>query len=256
MMRKRAMDLESGQASAELAVELDDAGAVIDLRQDGHAWIDIVDSVRAPGQGLLAAPLWKRAIKRAIDAVLSLILILVLAPIMLLVVLVVCLTSRGPGMLPQVRVGLRGRPFVMYKFRSMHVGAHEVRDVYAELNEAGGPAFKIRRDPRITPVGRVIRRLSLDELPQLLNVLRGEMSLVGPRPPLPEEVAEYASYQHQRLLVRPGMTCIWQVSGRSDIDFESWVEMDLQYIREWTLGLDLRLLIRTIPAVVSGHGAY
>jgi lipopolysaccharide/colanic/teichoic acid biosynthesis glycosyltransferase len=256
-MKKRSVQLDGGGSSPpEVAAPSEDQGmdAVVDLRQDGHARVDL--SSPAGRQGLVEAPRWKLAVKRGIDVVLSVFLILLLSPILVLTFLAVRLTSRGPGIIHQARIGLRGRPFRMFKFRSMHVGAHEAREEFAALNMMGGPVFKARRDPRATPVGRVIRRLSLDELPQLVNVLLGDMSLVGPRPPLPEEVARYTPYQRQRLLVRPGMTCIWQVSGRSEIDFERWVELDLQYIREWSLGMDFRLLLRTIPAVVSGHGAY
>jgi lipopolysaccharide/colanic/teichoic acid biosynthesis glycosyltransferase len=125
-----------------------------------------------------------------------------------------------------------------------------------ELNEATGPIFKVRDDPRMTKVGRVLRKLSIDEMPQLLHVLSGKMSLVGPRPPLPEEVVTYSEFEWQRLSVQPGITCIWQVSGRSDLDFDTWVQMDIQYIEEWTLSSDLRLLLRTVPAVLTGRGAY
>ena len=144
----------------------------------------------------------------------------------------------------------------MFKFRSMKVEAHEDRDEILHLNELEGPVFKIRDDPRVTRVGRAIRKLSIDELPQLLNVLAGDMSLVGPRPPLPEEYETYGPRERQRLAVKPGITCIWQVSGRSDLDFETWVDMDLEYIEGWTIRQDLKLLVLTIPAVLSGRGAY
>jgi lipopolysaccharide/colanic/teichoic acid biosynthesis glycosyltransferase len=145
----------------------------------------------------------------------------------------------------------------MFKFRSMYRDAHEDRHLHAHQNRHTiGPVFKIPDDPRITRVGRVIRRLSLDELPQLMNVLRGDMSLVGPRPALPEEFDLCDDGVRQRTLVKPGLTCIWQVSGRSDVDFLRWVDLDLEYIRTWTLRLDLLLLIRTIPAVLRGRGAY
>jgi lipopolysaccharide/colanic/teichoic acid biosynthesis glycosyltransferase len=145
----------------------------------------------------------------------------------------------------------------MLKFRSMVHGAHDTRSTHHHLNiHDSGPVFKIRDDPRVTRVGRFLRRCSIDELPQLWNVLRGDMSLVGPRPPLPEEFLHYGPRERRRLDVKPGITCIWQVSGRSDLDFETWVDMDLTYIESWSLGLDVRLLARTVIAVVSGRGAY
>jgi lipopolysaccharide/colanic/teichoic acid biosynthesis glycosyltransferase len=257
-MRKRAMQLDGGGSSATPTVPSYDQSAdvVVDVREEAHTRVDLSRATVPAPRGLLEAPRWKLAVKRAIDVVLSLLLIVLLSPFMLVTIVVIRVASPGPALLPQARIGRGGRPFMMFKFRSMRVGAHEVREDYAELNETGGPVFKIKRDPRITGVGALLRRLSLDELPQLGNVLRGEMSLVGPRPPLPEEVAQYTPHQRQRLSVRPGMTCIWQVSGRSEIDFDRWVELDLRYIREWTLGMDVRLLFRTIPAVISGHGAY
>ena len=157
----------------------------------------------------------------------------------------------------QQRVGLRGRPFRLWKFRSMYRDAEGRRAALAANNEmAGGVLFKMRDDPRITRVGRLIRRLSIDELPQLWNVLRGDMALVGPRPALPGEVAEYSLEARGRLAVRPGITCIWQVSGRSGIPFEGQVAMDLDYIHRATLATDLQLLLKTVPAVISGDGAY
>jgi lipopolysaccharide/colanic/teichoic acid biosynthesis glycosyltransferase len=182
--------------------------------------------------------------------------LILLAPLFLIVTLLVVVTSRGPALFVQRRVGRDGRPFSMVKFRSMYRDAHERRDEHKHRNMHDGPIFKIRDDPRITPVGRLIRRLSIDELPQLFNVLVGDMSLVGPRPCLPEEFLEYGERERRRLLVRPGITCIWQVSGRSDVDFDTWVDMDLDYISSWSLTLDLKLIALTLPAVVSGRGAY
>ena len=144
----------------------------------------------------------------------------------------------------------------MYKFRSMYEGAEAELETLLELNESDGPTFKIRKDPRITRLGRFLRRTSLDELPQLLNVLRGEMSLVGPRPPLPEEVENYANWHRRRLEVRPGMTGLWQVSGRSLLSFDEAVLLDIHYIENWSLGLDLQILLRTVPEVIFGNGAY
>jgi lipopolysaccharide/colanic/teichoic acid biosynthesis glycosyltransferase len=152
-------------------------------------------------------------------------------------------------------VGQGGRPFLMLKFRSMVVNAEELKSTLAAQNEQAGPVFKMKNDPRITRVGRFIRKYSIDELPQLVNVLRGDMSLVGPRPPLPAEVAKYESWQWRRLSVRPGLTCIWQVSGRNQISFEEWMKLDMQYIDHWSLAADLQLILRTIPVVLAGRGA-
>jgi len=208
------------------------------------------------GAGLLTASRLQLATKRTLDIAVSALAIVLLTPILVAVALMVKLTSRGPVFYVQERVGRDGEPFKMLKFRSMYVDAHDRRHEHVDRNIHDGPIFKIRDDPRVTSVGRVIRRLSIDELPQLFNVLKGDMSLVGPRPPLPEEFAHYSTRERQRLLVKPGVTCIWQVSGRSDLDFQTWIDMDLQYIQTWTLRLDLVLLIKTVPAVVTGRGAY
>jgi lipopolysaccharide/colanic/teichoic acid biosynthesis glycosyltransferase len=206
--------------------------------------------------GLHRAPPWKLGVKRSLDVAVSGLGLILLAPLFLVVGALVRLTSSGPVFFVQRRVGRDGRPFSIVKFRSMYRDAHGRRDEHVELNMHRGPIFKVKDDPRITPVGRLIRRLSIDELPQLVNVLMGDMSLVGPRPCLPEEFRTYGERELQRLLVKPGITCIWQVSGRSDVDFDTWVDMDLSYIASWSLLLDLRLLALTLPAVVSGRGAY
>jgi len=206
--------------------------------------------------GLHRAPPWKLGVKRSLDVAVSGLALILLAPLFLVVGALVRLTSRGPVFFVQRRVGRDGRPFSMVKFRSMYRDAHGRRDEHVDLNMHRGPIFKAKDDPRITPVGRLLRRLSIDELPQLVNVLMGEMSLVGPRPCLPEEFRAYGERELQRLLVKPGITCIWQVSGRSDVDFDTWVDMDLRYIASWSLLLDFRLLALTLPAVVSGRGAY
>lgn len=205
--------------------------------------------------GLAIARPGELRLKRALDVAVATTLLVLLAPLMVVVALLVRLTSPGPALYVQDRVGKGGEHFRIWKFRSMVVDAHERLDELADDNEVSGPVFKMEQDPRVTRVGRVIRRLSLDELPQLFNVVEGSMSLVGPRPPLPHEVATYSAHQYQRLSVAPGLTCIWQVSGRSEIGFDQWVEMDLEYIRTWSLGLDLAILARTLPAVVSGDGA-
>jgi lipopolysaccharide/colanic/teichoic acid biosynthesis glycosyltransferase len=204
--------------------------------------------------GLLGAHWWQLALKRTIDLVGALLMLLVLSPILIAAAAAVAFTSPGPILYRQQRVGRDGEPFMMLKFRSMYDRAHEQRDLH--LNEATGPVFKIRDDPRVTSVGRVLRRLSVDELPQLFNVVKGEMSLVGPRPALPEECAHYTEREMGRLLVKPGLTCRWQVSGRSDVTFDQWVDMDLEYIETWSLRQDIVLMLRTIPAVISGRGAY
>jgi len=206
--------------------------------------------------GLLGATAWQLFAKRAIDVLGSVVLLLLMLPVLLATALAIRLSSPGPALFTQDRIGKDGRTFRIIKFRSMHAGAHEAKTALAHLNEATSPAFKLRSDPRITRVGRVIRRLSIDEIPQLLNVLRGDMSLVGPRPPLPEEYETYGPRERQRLSVVPGLTCIWQVSGRSDVDFATWVDMDLEYIEQWTVRRDLQLLLKTIPAVLTGRGAY
>jgi exopolysaccharide biosynthesis polyprenyl glycosylphosphotransferase len=196
------------------------------------------------------------ALKRVVDVALSLAAVLVLAPVLLAIAIAVRLDSPGPIFYRQERVGKNGRRFWMFKFRSMAQDAdRRLADLRAH-NEATGPLFKMRHDPRVTRVGRVLRRLSLDELPQLFNVLKGEMSLVGPRPPIPSEVAEYEDWQHGRLRATPGITGLWQVSGRSEVPFHDMVRLDLHYIRNWSLWLDLEILIKTIPAVLTNKGAY
>ena len=195
-------------------------------------------------------------IKRAMDIACSGLALLVLSPIMLIIALAVC-SDGGPAFYSQERVGKNGKRFRIYKFRSMCVNADspEMLAKLAALNEMDGPAFKIKNDPRITKVGRFIRRTSLDELPQLINIFIGDMAIVGPRPPLVSEVAQYTDYQRQRLLVKQGLTCYWQCSGRNNISFSEWVELDLKYIRERSLWTDIKIILKTIPAVLSGDGA-
>lgn len=197
-----------------------------------------------------------RVLKRGLDIVASGAGIVVLSPVFLSTALLIKIEDRGPIFFAQNRVGKWGRVFKMYKFRSMVVGADKMKDALLDQNESGGVMFKMKRDPRITRVGRVIRRLSIDELPQLFNVLKGDMSLVGPRPPVPREVAEYELSDRRRLEIIPGLTCLWQVSGRSDIDFEGQVRLDVQYLESQSLKGDIILLLKTIPAVLSGRGAY
>ena len=195
-------------------------------------------------------------IKWLADAVISALALTVLSPLLLLIGLAVWLSSKGPMLYTQQRCGLNGRRFTLFKFRTMYEGADERLDEVAHLNEVNGPAFKAKRDPRVTPVGRILRRWSLDELPQLVNVLKGEMSLVGPRPPIPAEVDRYARWQRRRLSMKPGITGLWQVSGRAGIDdFDDWITYDLRYIDQWSLWLDLKILLKTIPAVLTARGA-
>jgi len=193
--------------------------------------------------------------KRAVDVIGSVALLLVSAPALGIAALLVKTTSPGPVFFRQVRCGHRGRPFTMLKLRTMYIDAEQRRKDLEALNEMDGPVFKIRNDPRVTPVGRWLRRFSLDEMPQLWNVLRGDMSLVGPRPPLPAEVARYCHRERRRLSMRPGLTCLWQVSGRNRICFHDWVELDLSYIDRWSLATDVRILLRTPRAVLRGDGA-
>ncbi len=195
-------------------------------------------------------------IKRTVDVLGASAGLLLAAPIMLVVVVAIKLESRGPILFRHLRLARDGRPFVMLKFRSMYQEAPSLRQQLFSENEVPGPVFKIRSDPRITRIGHLIRKYSLDELPQLWNVLRGEMSLVGPRPPIPDEVTRYHPWQRERLAVKPGLTCTWQVSGRSDIPFDEWVQMDIEYVRTRGLLMDLKLLLLTVPAVISARGAY
>lgn len=199
---------------------------------------------------------WNMLLKRSIDVGLVLLSTPLTLPLALLLALLIKLDSRGPVLFRQVRIGKHGRPFSCYKFRTMVRDAEARKAELAALNEADGPLFKIRRDPRITRMGRFLRRSSLDELPQLWNVLRGEMSLVGPRPALPDEVARYEAWHRRRLEVLPGLTGLAQTLGRSDISFDEMVRLDIYYAENWSLGMDSRILLMTVPAVVGGDGAY
>jgi exopolysaccharide biosynthesis polyprenyl glycosylphosphotransferase len=194
--------------------------------------------------------------KRVFDLAVSSFGVLVTLPLWTAIALAIKLTSPGPVLYRQQRVGQRGAPFTMLKFRTMRVGAESMLEDLRRLNEATGPLFKLRDDPRVTSVGRWLRKWSLDELPQLLNVLRGNMSLVGPRPPLPEEVREYEDWQFDRLEVPPGITGLWQVSGRSELSFDEYVRLDLFYIENWSLAYDLFILAKTIPMILARKGAY
>ena len=196
-------------------------------------------------------------LKRSFDIVFSALALVLLFPLFLVVAILIKATSRGPVFFVQIRVGKYGRPFPFYKFRSMYRDAEKRKaELLAQNQSADGVIFKMKKDPRITPIGRIIRRTSIDELPQFLNVFFGDMSLVGPRPPVPAEVSQYSLEDRKRLMVKPGLTCLWQVSGRSDIPFKQQVRLDKEYIRSQSLWRDLLILLRTVPAILSGKGAY
>ncbi len=253
-----AVDLRStdrsGDVSPDPVIELGAEGAPATAPDSSGAVIHILPGHE--GGRLAAARPWQLAIKRTIDVIGATLALLALSPVLLITALAVRLNSPGPIIHRQIRIGQDGEPFVFLKFRSMYVDAEHLKKSLSQYNEAEGPIFKIKRDPRITPVGRLIRKLSIDELPQLFHVLSGQMSLVGPRPHLPEEVAVYDGEARRRLAVRPGVTGIWQVSGRSDLDFDTWIAMDLEYLDHWSLRLDLNLMLKTFAAVLSGRGAY
>jgi lipopolysaccharide/colanic/teichoic acid biosynthesis glycosyltransferase len=194
--------------------------------------------------------------KRILDVVLASVMLVALAPLMGVVALLIKLTSRGPVIFTQTRAGLRGSPFTMYKFRSMYVGAEEARAALASRNEKNGPVFKIADDPRLTPLGRWLRKSSIDELPQLINVLRGEMSLVGPRPLWMPEAIRVVGRARIRADVKPGLTCLWQISGRSELSYDEWVVLDAYYVYHRSMWLDLMIMVQTVPAVLSARGAY
>jgi lipopolysaccharide/colanic/teichoic acid biosynthesis glycosyltransferase len=215
-----------------------------------------LDDVDTPLPGLLSATKLQLAVKRGIDVAVSLIALTLLMPLMLAVAVSIKLSSPGPVLHRAKRAGKDGELFEFWKFRSMYKGAEDDRAMLESQNEQSGPVFKIADDPRIMPVGRFLRRSSFDELPQLFHVLSGTMSLVGPRPPLPAEVTQYDARAWRRLDVKPGLTCNWQTSGRSEIGFDSWVDMDIDYIESWSLWKDLGLMVKTIPAVIGGRGAY
>jgi exopolysaccharide biosynthesis polyprenyl glycosylphosphotransferase len=198
----------------------------------------------------------RRLAKAVFDRAAAALALAVLALPMLAIGVAIRATRNGPALYRQTRIGKAGRPFTMFKFRTMVADADALRDDLLGANENDGMMFKLRNDPRVTRIGKLLRRSSLDELPQLINVLLGHMSLVGPRPPLPDEVADYRALEHRRLLVRPGMTGLWQVSGRSTLTWDETLRLDLRYVDNWTFGTDIRLLWRTVSVVVRGTGAY
>ncbi len=234
------------------------ARVVPDVFQLSLSRVDFDDMGGLPLMGLknTAIPRVGRLMKRGLDVALSLVALVVFAPVLAVIAALIRLDSPGPVVFTQRRVGEGGRPFDILKFRSMLQGAEEQQAQLQDLNQASGPLFKIKSDPRLTRMGRLLRRLSLDELPQFINVLRGEMSVVGPRPGLPSEVAQYEAWQRQRLEVPPGITGLWQVSGRSDLSFDEMCLLDVYYIENWSLGLDLTIMLRTIPRVLFAEGAY
>lgn len=215
--------------------------------------------VEAPRTALEYSHAWTNStnlvIKRILDAVVSAIALLILSPVFLVLAIGVKLTSKGPVLYRWRVVGRHGRPFIGYKFRSMYSNADQLKENLQPLNEMSGPVFKLTNDPRVTKFGAWMRRHSLDELPQLYSVLVGNMSLVGPRPPLVIEYAQFTDYQKLKLAIKPGMTCLWQISGRNKIrDFDDWVRLDLEYIRRWSLTLDLWILWKTTGEVLGGTG--
>lgn len=196
------------------------------------------------------------AIKRLIDIICSFVGILVLSPLFIIIAIIIKFTSKGPVFFSQKRVGRNGKEFDMYKFRSMVVNAEELKEKLAAQNEMSGPMFKMKDDPRVTKVGKFIRKTSLDELPQLWNVLKGDMSLVGPRPSLPKEVAQFDEWMYKRLEVKPGLTCYWQVSGRNNIDFEDWMKLDIRYVEEKNLWIDIKLICKTVFVLFGDKNAH
>jgi exopolysaccharide biosynthesis polyprenyl glycosylphosphotransferase len=234
------------------------ARVVPDVFQLALSQLDVDDIDGIPLVGIKEARISRfgRLLKRALDTAAAVAGLVLAAPFILLTAVLIRLESPGPIFFRQMRLGEKGRPFQIYKFRSMRHGADEEKEHLQPLNEASGPLFKIRHDPRLTRLGYLLRRTSWDEFPQILNVLRGEMSLVGPRPALPQEVEKYQAWQRQRLEVAPGITGLWQVSGRSDLSFDEGCLLDIYYIENWSLGLDFQIMLRTIPRVLSGDGAY
>ncbi len=228
------------------------AAAVAVLEGEGGLLV----SIPASGSGALAASRHE-LIVRALDVLLSSIALVVAAPVMVLAAVAIKLTSRGPVFFRQKRAGLHRAPFTMFKLRTMYVGADDDKELFRSFNSLPtGPCFKMKNDPRVTPVGRWLRRSSIDELPQFLNVLLGEMSLVGPRPLPLDEVRTDTPHRRLRFTIKPGITCLWQVSGRTEIPYDEWLALDVWYIRNRSLALDLQILLKTVPAVLSGRGAY
>lgn len=259
-----ALPLDKRRGLIEKIVEAcEEQGILVRVRTDlfnlkiARSQVDNVEGVpvvtirSGPEEG------WPLLVKRVIDVIVSASMLALLSPLLLLIAALVKLDSPGPVLFRQVRIGLNRRRFKVLKFRTMVNEADLRQSTLESMNEADGPVFKIKNDPRVTRFGAFLRHFSIDEFPQLINVLKGEMSLVGPRPLPLRDVARIDTQWHKRRFsVKPGLTCLWQVNGRSDVNFEKWVRMDLEYIDTWSLGLDLKILIKTIPAVLRGSGAY
>jgi len=253
--RERMDDIEHAvQVCEELGV---DYRISLDLLRFGQAALRVgeLNGIPTLTYGRTPSDSLALGVKRAFDVAVALTVLFLLSPVLLAVAAAIKIDSPGPVFFRQKRVGLNGRPFTMFKFRSMYMDAEQRLEALRAMNEMDGPVFKMRNDPRITRLGRFVRKTSLDEFPQFLNVLFGEMSVVGPRPPIPAEVRQYKPWQRRRLSMKPGITCIWQVSGRNDIDFDHWMELDLEYIDHWSLWRDLEICLKTIPAVLLARGA-
>jgi lipopolysaccharide/colanic/teichoic acid biosynthesis glycosyltransferase len=222
----------------------------------GYGTIEELTRGDVERDSLVRGEFYRRFVKRPFDVIVSLVGLILLSPLFLVISLLIKLDSRGPVLFSQSRVGKDGREFAFHKFRSMVIDAEAQKHTLMHLNELDGPVFKISEDPRITRIGRLLRKTSFDEFPQLINILRGDMSLVGPRPPLPGEVEKYEGWQREKLSVLPGITCLWQISGRNHIGFTEWMRLDIDYIRRQSLAMDLRILARTLPAVLMRKGAY
>ncbi|MCL8253272.1 exopolysaccharide biosynthesis polyprenyl glycosylphosphotransferase [Aeromicrobium fastidiosum] len=247
-LRHLAWALQRAEVECLVVADMSDHVEYLSPRRVGD---QIALSLRAPNDHLMSL-----VVKSMVDRLTAAVALVVLSPVLLVVAVMIRLGSRGPAIFRQERSGRDGRPFVMYKFRTMVVDAEARLVDLRRQNEGAGPLFKLRNDPRITPLGRVLRRLSIDELPQLFNVVKGDMSLVGPRPALPAETSQYSEWVWRRLHVRPGLTGLWQVSGRSALSWEDSIRMDLQYVNNWNLRLDLAILARTVRAVLSRDGAH
>jgi exopolysaccharide biosynthesis polyprenyl glycosylphosphotransferase len=247
-LRPIAWSLEGSPVNLLVAPAVTDvAGPRMTIRPVAGLPLLYVDEPQLRGPQMLA--------KSVIDRVTALIILIIFLPVLVAIAVLVKLSSPGPVLFRQTRVGKESAPFTLLKFRTMYQDADRDPEIIA-LNEADGPLFKIQKDPRVTPIGRLLRRFSLDELPQLWHVLRGDMSLVGPRPPLPNEVEEYDDHVHRRFKVKPGMTGLWQVSGRADLPWEEAVRLDLHYVDHWSITMDFIILAKTLTAVIRGRGAY
>ncbi len=256
-----AVSLEEAACYEHIILKLEEVGKTVHLRGDAiggmlsRTFVGEFEGI--PMLTLKSTPsdLLALALKRVLDIVGSAVGLVLISPLVLATAIAVKLSSAGPVFYSQERVCRNGRRFKIRKFRSMYLDADARLSALRSENEMSGPVFKMTNDPRVTPIGKWIRRYSIDELPQLWNVLTGEMSLVGPRPPIPAEVESYERWQRRRLSMRPGITCLWQVNGRNDIDFDSWMKLDMEYIDCWSLGLDLKILLKTIPVVLTARGA-